>query len=99
MDAPRYSFVIPVQYPKAGTTNSAVRVGVVSAAGGPTRWIATPGDPRNTYIARMEWAASSDEIVLQHLNRLQNTLTLMLGDARTVRAHAAHRRGVPGRPG
>ena len=81
-----YSFVVPVQYPKAGTTNSAVRVGVVSAAGGPTRWIATPGDPRNNYIARMEWAASSDEIVLQHLNRLQNTLTLMLGDARTGRA-------------
>jgi dipeptidyl-peptidase-4 len=81
-----YSFVVPVQYPKAGTTNSSVRVGVVSAAGGPTRWIATPGDPRNNYIARMEWAASSDEIVLQHLNRLQNTLTLMLGDARTGRA-------------
>ncbi|MDB4882535.1 MAG: ptpA 11 [Gemmatimonadetes bacterium] len=78
-----YSFVTPVQYPKAGTTNAAVRVGVVSAAGGPTRWIVTPGDPRNSYIARMDWAASSDEIVLQHLNRLQNTLTLMLGDART----------------
>jgi dipeptidyl-peptidase 4 len=83
-----YSFVVPVQYPKAGTTNAAVRVGVVSAAGGPTRWIATPGDPRNSYIARMEWAASSDEIVLQHLNRLQNTLTLMLGDARTGKARA-----------
>ena len=78
-----YSFVTPVQYPKAGTTNAAMRVGVVSAAGGPTRWIATPGDPRNSYIARMDWAASSNEIVLQHLNRLQNTLTLMLGDART----------------
>jgi dipeptidyl-peptidase-4 len=81
-----YSFAVPVQYPKAGTTNSAVRVGVVSAKGGATRWIATPGDPRNTYIARMDWAASSDEIVLQHLNRLQNTLTLMLGDARTGQA-------------
>ena len=29
-----YSFVVPVQYPKAGTTNSAARVGVVSADGG-----------------------------------------------------------------
>ena len=34
-----------------------------------------PGDPRNNYIARLEWAASSSEVVLQHLNRLQNTLT------------------------
>ena len=78
-----YSYTIPVQYPKAGTTNAAVRVGVVSASGGRTRWIATPGDPRNNYIARMDWAASSNEVVLQHLNRLQNTLTLFLGNATT----------------
>lgn len=78
-----YSFVIPVQYPKVGTTNSACRVGVVSAAGGETRWMEVPGDPRNNYIARMDWAASSEEIVLQHVNRLQNTNAVMLGNART----------------
>jgi len=78
-----YSYTIPVQYPKAGTTNAAVRVGVVSASGGRTQWIATPGDPRNHYIARMDWAASSNEVVLQHLNRLQDTLTLFLGNAVT----------------
>lgn len=78
-----YSYVKPVQYPKAGEQNSAARVGVVSADGGPTQWIAVPGDPRNNYIARMEWAANSNEIVLQHLNRLQNTNDVMLGDVRT----------------
>lgn len=78
-----YSFPVPVQYPKAGTTNSAARVGVVSAAGGPTVWLSVPGDPRNNYIARMDWAGESQDVVLQHLNRLQNTLTLYLGDART----------------
>ena len=74
---------LPVQYPKAGTTNSAARVGVVSATGGTTKWLVIRGDPRNTYIARMEWAGQSSEVVLQHLNRLQNTLTLYLGDARS----------------
>ena len=78
-----YSFTVPVQYPKAGTTNSAGRVGVVSAEGGNTVWLQVPGDPRNNYIARMDWAASSDEVVLQHLNRLQNTNDVMLGDAAT----------------
>jgi dipeptidyl-peptidase-4 len=78
-----YSFPVPVQYPKAGTTNSAARVGIVSATGGPTRWLGVPGDPRNNYIARMEWAGESNDVVLQHLNRLQNTLTLYSGDART----------------
>ena len=83
-----YSFTIPVQYPKTGTTNSAGRVGVVSAAGGNTVWLQVPGDPRNNYIARMDWAASSDEIVLQHLNRLQNTNDVMLGDASTGRVRS-----------
>src|SRR3954470_19247428 len=78
-----YSFTIPVQYPKAGTTNSAGRVGVVSADGSPTVWLKVPGDPRNNYIARLEWAASPDELVLQHLNRLQNTDDVMLADAAT----------------
>jgi len=78
-----YSYVKPVQYPKAGEENSAARVGVVSADGGPTKWMAVPGDPRNNYIARMEWAANSNEIVLQHLNRLQNTNDVMLADVRT----------------
>jgi len=78
-----YSFVTPVQYPKVGTTNSAARIGVVSAAGGPTRWLSIPGDPRNQYPARMEWAPGSREVVVQHLNRLQNTLQVMVGDAAT----------------
>jgi dipeptidyl-peptidase-4 len=78
-----YSFTIPVQYPKAGTTNSAARVGVVSAGGGPTVWLQVPGDPRNNYIARLEWAARPDQVVLQHLNRRQNTNEVMLGDAAT----------------
>ncbi len=34
-----YAYTKPVQYPKAGQTNSASRVGVVSAAGGDTRWM------------------------------------------------------------
>ncbi|MEN8376391.1 MAG: S9 family peptidase [Gemmatimonadota bacterium] len=76
-----YSYVTPIQYPKAGETNSAARVGVVAADGGEPVWMDVPGDPRNNYIARMDWAASSDEIVMQHLDRLQQTLTIYLGDA------------------
>ncbi len=76
-----YSFTIPVQYPKVGTTNSAARVGVVNAGGGATTWFTIPGDPRNNYIARMEWAPDAKEVVIQHLNRKQNALTLFAGDA------------------
>jgi len=82
-----YSYVIPVQYPKAGDTLSSCKVGVVPAAGGPTVWMQVPGDTRNTYIPRMDWAANSDEIVFQHINRLQNTDELMLGDSHTGKVH------------
>ena len=78
-----YPTLTPIPYPKVGETNSASRVGIVSATSGPTRWLEVPGDPRNHYIARMSWAESSEEIVLQQLNRLQNTNLVMLGDIRT----------------
>jgi dipeptidyl-peptidase 4 len=75
-----YSFVTPIQYPKAGETNSAVRVGVVSAAGGPTTWIRLDGDPRQMYVPAFEWSGASD-LFIQHLNRHQNHNELLLADA------------------
>jgi len=78
-----YSKIIPLQYPKAGTTNSSAKVGVVKAKGGKTKWMKVPGDPRNNYIARMEWAANSEEIIIQRLNRNQNENRLMVGNAKS----------------
>ena len=80
-----YSFVNPVQYPKAGTTNSAGRIGVVPATGGATTWLAIDGDPRNQYLARMDWAGlnNSSELLIQRMNRPQNEIDVLLADART----------------
>lgn len=78
-----YPAITSFPYPKAGETNSAARVGVVNAQGGATRWFDIAGDPRNHYLPRMEWAASSDEVIIQQLNRLQNANVVMLGDARS----------------
>ena len=78
-----YPSVLNIPYPIPGTKNSAVRAGVVPAEGGETRWMAVPGDPRENYIARLEWADNSDELAIEHLNRLQNTNDLLLADATT----------------
>ena len=77
-----YPKITPIQYPKVGTTNSAVRAGVVSADGGPTTWLQIPDDPRENYLPRMEWAGPN-ELILQRINRLQNTDRVMLADAAT----------------
>ena len=82
---PEYGFypvVEEIPYPEPGTPNSAVRIGVVSAGGGRTTWMRVPGDPSDTYIARMEWAGDSNTLVLQHLNRQQNTNDVLLADAK-----------------
>ncbi len=84
-----YSFTKPVQYPKVGTENSACRIGVVSAEGGKTTWMKVPGNPRNNYIVRMYWVDNSNQLILEHLNRLQNRNQVMLcnannGDAQTL---------------
>ncbi len=79
-----YSRPIPVQYPKAGERNSLCRIGVINAGGGETTWMKFEGDSRHDYyLPRMEWAGTSEAVVIRHLNRLQNTLQIMLGDAKT----------------
>jgi dipeptidyl-peptidase-4 len=78
-----YPRITRIPYPKVGETLSAARVGVVPADGGETVWAELEGDPRNNYIARMEWAASSDQYVIQYLNRPQNTNQVILVDAVT----------------
>jgi dipeptidyl-peptidase 4 len=85
-----YPAIFDIPYPQTGTTNSAARVGVVSSEGGDTRWMQVPGDPRDNYIARMEWSADSRELVLQHLNRLQNTDDVLLADADTGAVRAVY---------
>ena len=79
-----YPVVTIYGYPQPGTTNSAVKVGVVSVKGGATKWITLPGDPRQHYVPRMEWVKnSSRQLVLEYLNRLQNLNQVMLVDAQT----------------
>lgn len=79
-----YSKPIPLPYPKVGTKLSAVKIGVIPAAGGPTKWFDMPGDPTNNYIARMDFIPNSSELMIQQLNRLQNTNKVWIGDAGKV---------------
>ena len=75
-----YSRPIPLQYPKAGTTNSATRVGVVEVDTAQTLWIQLDGDPRQNYVPQMDWAASSEQVIVQYVNRLQNTNRVLLAN-------------------
>lgn len=77
-----YPKLTPIAYPKVGTVNSAVRIGVVSAEGGKTKWMLVPGDSRENYLAGMQWQGSQS-LLLQQLNRRQNRQDLLLAEAKS----------------
>lgn len=85
-----YSFTVPVEYPKAGEDPSPCKVGVVSLATGNTTWMNVPGDSRQHYIPRMEWADNSTELVLEQLNRKQNDAKIFLCNAATGEARSIY---------
>lgn len=85
-----YSFTIPVEYPKVGEDPSLCRLGVVTIATGKTQWMNVPGDSRQHYIPRMEWAGNNTELILQQLNRKQNVSKIFLCNATTGAARAIY---------
>ncbi|MFB3828451.1 MAG: S9 family peptidase [Bryobacteraceae bacterium] len=75
---PRPARLEPERYPKPGTPNPDVRLGIVPAAGGATRWIDL-GDTRDALLARVAWSPAG-MLTAQRLNRIQNRLDLHLID-------------------
>ncbi|MDF9830436.1 S9 family peptidase [Parabacteroides sp. PF5-6] len=81
-----YPTFVHFPYPKAGTLNSAVKVGTIPAAGGQTTWIRIPGDQREHYLPRMEFIPESNDLFIQQLNRQQNTNRVWIARAGEVEA-------------
>lgn len=79
-----YQQMTAIPYPKAGEVNSTIRVGSLDLLNRETTWLDI-GEEEDIYVARLEWANSSTELVLQRLNRHQNRLDLLMGDAETGR--------------
>ncbi len=76
------AFTEPERFPQPGTPNANVRLGVVDATGGTTRWMDI-GEARDHLLARVCWSPDSKAVAYQRLNRVQNRLDLGLADANT----------------
>lgn len=79
-----YSKPIPMPYPKVGGQLSSVKIGVVAAIGGNTKWFDIPGEPRDNYLARMDFIPNSNEIMVQQLNRSQNRNKVWIGNIESM---------------
>jgi dipeptidyl-peptidase-4 len=78
-----YPRITHIKYPKVGEKNAACRVGVVSTRGGQTNWLNILDDPRNNYIAFLEWIGSANQLVLQQFNRRQDTVRVLFAHVST----------------
>ncbi|HXZ39798.1 MAG TPA: DPP IV N-terminal domain-containing protein [Terriglobales bacterium] len=72
------------KYPKAGDPNPGVRLGVVSAEGGKTKWISLTEDT-DIYIPRFGWVRDG-LLWAEVLNRAQDKLDLYFADAHSGRS-------------
>lgn len=81
-----YSKLIPLQYPKVGTTISAAKIGTVTIADGTTKWMDIPGDLRDNYLPYMDWADNSSDIIVQQIPRKQTHNHVYLCDISSGKA-------------
>lgn len=76
------------RYPKTGGVNPLVRVGVVGADGGSTKWLGLEKYPYE-YIGRVRWLPDSRRVSVQTLNREQTksdvlVVTLSSGECQKI---------------
>jgi dipeptidyl-peptidase-4 len=84
---PTHATVEVQRYPQPGDPNPAVRVGVVSAAGGKTVWVSLPIRAGQDYIPRFGWV-DAKTLWMETLTRDQKHRDLYFADAATGQAHA-----------
>jgi dipeptidyl-peptidase-4 len=90
-----YSRIIPVEYPKAGDPPSPAKIGVVEIKTGKTTWLGIEGDPREYYLPRMEWAPDGKQLIVQQLNRKQNSSQIWLCNAQSGECKAVFTESDP----
>ncbi len=84
----------PMRYPRAGTENAVVRLGVVAVQGGATQWVEW-GRDKFPYLATVVWQEGGP-LLLTVLSRNQHDAELLSADVKsgqTQRLHAEHSDG------
>src|SRR5712671_4897633 len=76
------------RYPAAGGPNPIVHIFVASLNDGATRAMDT-GAETDIYIPRVNWLTDAKHIAIQHLNRAQTTLDLLIADTATGKTRTA----------
>ncbi len=68
------------RYPRAGTANANVRLGIVGVNGGPTRWV-TWDTAKYPYLCRVVWKEKRAPLTVTVMNRAQQEEAVLAADA------------------
>jgi len=77
---PTYPEVAETRFARVGGTIASLRVGVVSAEGGEVLWVELSSPPEGYYLGQVEWAESSDELLIEKLSRFRDEREFLLAD-------------------
>jgi dipeptidyl-peptidase-4 len=73
-------------YPRAGTPNAKVRLGIVAISGGETRWVEWDRE-KYPYLARVVWKEAAAPLCLVVQNRQQQEELVLAADTKTGGTH------------
>ena len=79
---PTYPQVHYRRFARVGGVIPALRVGVVGADGGETRWLAVPGAPEGYYLGGVSFAGP-DEVLIERLSRGRDARSFLVANLKT----------------
>jgi len=73
-----YPTITKFPYPKVGEQNALAKIAIINLSSTKIVWAKLPNNSREMYIPRMNWSGNSEQILIQHVNRKQDTNHLYL---------------------
>jgi dipeptidyl-peptidase-4 len=80
---PTYRTFRETRYQRIGGPISTLRIGIVGAEAGPTRWIELADKPGTFYLNQVSWAGNSDVVLIEKLSRSRDAREFLLANHRT----------------
>ena len=80
---PNYRTFEETRFERIGGPIPTLRIGVVGAEGGPTRWVELADRPGTFYMNTLGWAGNSDEVLIDKLSRGRDAREVLLANHQT----------------
>ncbi len=77
---PTYPNVRETRYARVGGEIPRLKVGVVEARGGETKWLPIPTPEEGFYLGQVDWAGNSEELLVEQLSRFRDERAFLLVD-------------------